>query len=92
MTDQERQEPHTQSSSSGTEPVRSLASASAARWWQEHWNQEDEKEYEARLKNLQQWICELLIKNQKLRESLESATNRQCQEFSDEYDQNVARK
>jgi hypothetical protein len=34
-----------------------------------------EKEWEGHLRNLQQCICELLIKNQQLRVSLMSATN-----------------
>jgi hypothetical protein len=48
------------------------------------WRQRDqgqEKELEVRLRNLQQYICELLIKNQQLRELLESATQHQRQEY-----------
>ena len=83
MTDQQRQEPLTQSTPSDLEPVQE--------WRQEKWDQGQEKEWEVRLRSLQQCICELLIKNQQLRWLLESATNHQCREFADEYDQNVAR-
>jgi hypothetical protein len=91
MTDQQRQQPLTQSSPSGIEPVQDLASASATGWRQEKCDQGQENEWEARLENLQQLICDLLIKNQQLRWLLEAATNHQCQEFANEYDQNVAR-
>ena len=36
-----------------------------------------EEEWRERLRCAQQWICELLIKNQQLRMSLESATARE---------------
>jgi hypothetical protein len=39
-----------------------------------HANRELEEEWQDRLRSLQQWICELLIKNQQLRMSLELAT------------------
>ena len=34
------------------------------------------EEWRVRFRVLQQWVCELLIKNQQLRESLASATDR----------------
>jgi len=40
----------------------------------QHANWELEEEWQDRLRSLQQWICELLIKNQQLRMSLELAT------------------
>jgi hypothetical protein len=40
----------------------------------QHANRELEEEGQERLRSLQQWICELLIKNQQLRMSLELAT------------------
>jgi hypothetical protein len=37
------------------------------------------EDYQARLKSLQDWICELLHKNEQLRELLASAPNRRNQ-------------
>jgi hypothetical protein len=45
-----------------------------------------EEEWQERLKCAQQWICDLLIKNQQLRMSLESARAR---ERGDRYVRNV---
>jgi hypothetical protein len=35
------------------------------------------EEWQDRLRSLEQWVCELLIKNQKLRMALESATTQE---------------
>ena len=53
---------------------------------QEKWGLGQEIEWEARLSSMRQCICELLIKNQNLRELLESAMNRQRQEFADAFE------
>jgi hypothetical protein len=45
-----------------------------------------EEEWQERLRCAQQWVCELLIKNQQLRMSLESAKAR---ERGDPYGRNV---
>jgi len=58
---------------------------------QEGSGQGHKSEYEAQLRLLQQYICELLIKNQRLRWSLKAATNHQCEDFPDDHDQNVTR-
>jgi hypothetical protein len=79
VTDKQRQRPFAQSSPGDIEPGR----GSAAGWQQEKWDQGPEKEYDAHLRNLQQYICELLIKNQQLRWLLESATNHQFEEPAD---------
>lgn len=46
-------------------------------------NWELEEEWQDRLRSLQQWICELLIKNQQLRMSLELATAAERREPGD---------
>jgi hypothetical protein len=61
-------------------PVKDLTNASAAGWWQQQWHKEQEREWENRLSDLRQCICELLIKNQQLRDSLTSATCHQSKE------------
>jgi hypothetical protein len=83
MTDQQRQEHLTQSSPSNVARAQDLTSVSDAGWRQEKWDHRHEQEWEARLGNLEQCICELLIKNQKLRWLLESGPN-QRQEFAGE--------
>jgi hypothetical protein len=77
MTDQLRQEPLTQSSPANVDPAQGLTGA--AGWRQQMWHKKQEKEWEGNLRSLQQCICELLIKNQQLRESLASATNQRNQ-------------
>ena len=84
MTDQLRQETPSESSPRDVEPNWASTSAPAARWRQQKWQQEQEKQWECHLSNLQQCVCELLIKNQQLRESLKSARNRQYQDFENE--------
>jgi hypothetical protein len=58
--------------------VQRLSNASVAESRYEQPNQqanrELEEEWQDRLRSLQRWICELLIKNQQLRMSLELAT------------------
>jgi septal ring factor EnvC (AmiA/AmiB activator) len=45
-----------------------------------HQRKELEQEWQDQLRVLQQWICELLIKNQQLREALASANRQQAKE------------
>jgi hypothetical protein len=81
MTDQQHHVSFTPSSPDDIEPLTAGSP-------QENWDEEMEKEREARVRNLQ-LISELLIKNQRLIELLDSATNRQNQEFACDYDQNL---
>ena len=91
MTGQQRQEPFTELSTQDVDLGRDLMTASAARWQQQKWYQEQERQWEKRLSDLQQCICELLFKNQRLRELLMSATVNESRESAHEYDQNVTR-
>lgn len=91
MADQQRQNPMTQSPLGSVESVQSMRSESAAGWQQQKWRQEQERAWEVHLRDLQQCICELLIKNQKLRDLLMSATNHQHQGFANGYEDNVKR-
>jgi hypothetical protein len=86
MTDRLRQDPLPRSSAGEIGPAQGVTNASASRLQQQRWHEEQEKEWESHLRNLQQCICGLLIKNQQLRESLNSATNRQSQELDNDYD------
>jgi CRISPR/Cas system CSM-associated protein Csm2 small subunit len=90
MTNQQRHRPVTQSSSTDIEPAGNPFD-SAAVCQQEKRNRMPEKEYDDRLKSMQQFICELLIKNQQLRWLLDSSTNRQYQEPADDQSEDVAR-
>jgi hypothetical protein len=76
MAAQIRHDAFTQPRSRIIDPSHSLASASAAGLRQQKWRQEQEKEWDRHLQKLQQCICDLLIKNQQLRESLESTKGR----------------
>lgn len=51
------------------ERAKNLINTSAAGWRQQKWYQQQERQWEGRLDDLQQCIRELLIKNQQLRES-----------------------
>lgn len=64
---------------------------STAGYKQEPWNQPPGKEHDDRLARLQQFICELLIKNQELRWLLESSTNHRYQVPADDQTEDVAR-
>jgi hypothetical protein len=70
MAGQLRQETLTQSAPGDDEPECGSMSTYATRWREQKWQQEQEKQWECHLSNLQQCVCELLIKNQQLRESL----------------------
>lgn len=91
MTDQLRQGSLTESYPDHVGAGQGLTHASVAGWRQQKWHQELEREWEGRLSDLRQCICELLIKNQQLRESVESATNHRHQELDNECDQSVGR-
>lgn len=69
MAAQLRQTFLTESPPRNIERAESLISTSAAGWQKQKWYQQQERQWEGRLNDLQQCICELLIKNQQLRES-----------------------
>ena len=69
MAAQLRQTVLAQSPPRNIERAKNLISTSAAVWQQQKWYQQQERQWEGRLNDLQQCICELLIKNQQLRES-----------------------
>jgi|HubBroStandDraft_1064217.scaffolds.fasta_scaffold1837777_2 hypothetical protein len=73
MTAQQRQEPVGQAPAGITPPLQHLTSATVAGLRHEHSYEEPEEDWQLRLRSSQQWICELLIKNQQLRMLLESA-------------------
>jgi len=75
MAIQLRQDAQTESTRGNLRPPLRLMSASASEWRRQKWHQELEQEWQGRLSDLQQCICELLIKNQQLRESLRSTTS-----------------
>ncbi len=91
MTAQLRQDPLTQSPAGDVGPAHGPTYASATRWRQQKWGQEQEKEWEGHLQSLQQCICELLIKNQQLRASLESTTIGEFKGRGNEYIQRFER-
>ena len=69
MAAQLRQDFLTESPPRNTGRAKNLISNSAAEWQQQKWYQQQERQWEGRLNDLQQCICELLIENQQLRES-----------------------
>lgn len=89
MRAQPQQDSLTQSLPGVIKPPGNLMSASVAEWQQQKWRQDQEKEWEGHLRSLQKCICELLTKNEKLRDSHVSVTNHQSKEFADAYDQSV---
>lgn len=84
MNDRQFQEPLNESPPIEREPTQSLANASAEGCHQGNWGSTQDSEWKARLWNLQQCICELLIKNQQLRDSLACATNHRFPASGDE--------
>ena len=84
MTNQLRQEPLARSSSRDFETTRSSVRSSGARWQQQTWCQEQEREWQSRLSDMQRCICDLLYENQRLREIVISATNYPSKELADE--------
>jgi hypothetical protein len=91
MTVQQRRDHPTQPPRGELGRMQNLTTTSACLWQQQKWRQEQEREWEGHLRSLQQCVCELLIKNQKLRDSLMSAEGRQREWKPDAYDQNAAR-
>lgn len=75
MAAQLRQNCLTESAPRNIERAKHLISTSAAGWQQQKWYQQQERQWEGRLNDLQQCICELLIKDQQLRESQGSTEN-----------------
>ena len=90
MVDQARQESFTDASTRDVESARDLG-ACATTWELQNWHQIQQREWEMRVSDLQRCICELLIKNQQLRELLLSATKSQSWEAAHGCDQNVTR-
>jgi hypothetical protein len=78
MSGQLRHEPLNRSPLGDVGQAHCPTSATAG-WQQQMWHKKQEKEWEGHLSSLQQCICELLIKNQKLRESLASAAHHRNQ-------------
>ena len=74
MSDQLRHQTLSQPAPSEVEPELGLIAPVAGRQ-QRLWYQAQQRFREYRLSDLQQYICELLIKNQQLRWSLESERN-----------------
>jgi hypothetical protein len=73
MTAQQRQKPFCQAPSETFASLQSLMSVPGLGLRQEQPNSELEEPWQGRLRILQQWICELLSKNQQLRMLLEAA-------------------
>jgi hypothetical protein len=84
MTHPQCQEPPTRLFPNKIEPLRGSMTASVAGSEQEKPDHRLETEYDAHLRSLQQYICELLIKNQQLRLLLQSAGNHQKEELANE--------
>lgn len=74
MATQQRQEPFVQVPAGVFAPMQRLTSALVTGPTYEPAAQEREEDGQDLVSHLQQWICELLIKNQQLRMSLQSAT------------------
>lgn len=91
MAVQHRQDHPTHLAHCDSGRMQGLTGASVVAWQQQKWRQEQEKEWDSHLRSLQQCICELLIKNQKLRDSLTSAKSRNSEALGNELDQNVTR-
>ena len=90
MTEQQRQEPRIRSVPKNVVAARTSSNISPEVSQRIAQDVGQQTQHEAQLRDLQQYICELLIKNQRLRWLLESARNHQCEELADDYDQNVA--
>jgi len=73
MTTQQRQKPFGQAPADTIASLQRLMSAPVSGQRHEQPDPELEEQWQDRLRILQQWICELLLENQKLRMSLEAA-------------------
>lgn len=73
MTTQQRPEPFVQASPDAIASLQRLMSAPVSSLRHEQSDPRLEEQRQDRLRILQQWICELLFKNQQLRMSLEAA-------------------
>jgi hypothetical protein len=79
--DHKSQESFTPSPASAVSPMHRLTAAFDPEPRDDQPDHEREEAWEQRLRSLQEWICELLIKNQQLRMSLlASSSNRQSME------------
>jgi hypothetical protein len=73
MTTQQRQEPFGQAPADTIASLQRLMIAPVSGLWHEQSDPRLEEQWQDRLRTLQQWICELLFKNQQLRMSLAAA-------------------
>jgi hypothetical protein len=89
MAAQQRREPFAQAPAFAFASVQRLTGAPDAGRLHEQPYQRLEEEWQDRLRSLQQWICELLLKNQQLRMLLESA---EAPEGGDRYGYNISSK
>ena len=74
MVDRQRQDVPVTASSHTIVAAQHLIRASGIEVKQEHVSEKGEEEWQERVRTLQDFICELLVKNQQLRTALESAT------------------
>ena len=84
MDDRQSQEFFATPPSSNDPPVYSLTDGFGAEMQRDLPGQEQEEEWKQRLCTLQEWICHLLIKNQQLRMSLDSAVSGRSRETNQE--------
>ena len=76
MDSEQRQKPYGKAAAGSNTPFEHIASRVIARPQYEEPARGPE-EWQDHLRSLQQWVCELLIKNQELRMALESATTQE---------------
>jgi hypothetical protein len=74
MVSELRREDFGPSSPGGVDRLQGLRAVTAG-WRQQRWHKKQEIEWEHHLRNLQQCVADLLLKNQLLRNSLTSARN-----------------
>jgi hypothetical protein len=79
MAAQQRQERFAQAHAGANTGEQGLTNSLAAGPQRAPPSKRPEEDLQEQLRILQEWICELLIKNQQLRESLASATNQRNQ-------------
>jgi hypothetical protein len=82
--DSQRQESFATPLSGNDSSVQPLTDPSDAELQHDKPGQEQGEEWQQRLCNLQEWICQLLIKNQQLRMSLDSVISSRSTETNQE--------
>ncbi len=90
MTEQKRQGSPAVSATRDTQPALCSKNAPPDTLSGNTLNQELQTQHENQVRDLQQYICELLIKNQRLRWLLELVKNHQREGIPDDHDQNIA--